>query len=226
MSPCTGNLPFLREVVDHDAVGQTVGGLARVVVDDLVGYLNFQIAEVDFAISIDTWTAGPSALGGNLLHQSDYIVGLLLEKRVEGLRLGRILPVSEANRDGKDELAILYVNADEQSGIFAPAGEVVGTEFCFDLGAIGLSKSALDRGQRNVARSPLDVEFAIGSPFDTLGAGLKHGAEETEVDAVARLDQEGVLVEGKLLLGEKLENAIKVLTQSLRKVGVGERGVL
>ena len=226
MGPCTGNLSFFREVVDHDAIGQTVGCLTGVVVDHLVGDLNFEFAEVDFAIGLDTRTTGPGALSGYLLNQGNHILRLFLQKSVEGFRLGRILPVAETNCHGEDHLTVLGVDAHEQSRIFTTAGEVIGAKLSFHLATVASGKSTLNHADRQVTRPPLDVEFAVLGSFDASCTGFQDRTEEAEVHAIARLDEEGVLIEREFFTCQVLEDGVEVFAESFRKVCVRQRGVL
>jgi hypothetical protein len=72
----------------------------------------------------------------------------------------------------------------------------------------------------------LDIELAIGGVFDAISAGLKHGAEEAKVYAIAGLDEEGVFIEWEFFAGKELKDGIEVFAKRLGKVGVGERCVL
>ena len=117
MCPCARDLTFFRKIVNQDAIGQTIGGFTGIVSNHFIGDIYIQFTEVDLFIGFDARTRG-CTLGGHWLKQSDNILGLLLEKSIEGLGFGGVLPITEANCDGEDSLTILGNHREEEARNF------------------------------------------------------------------------------------------------------------
>jgi hypothetical protein len=224
MGPCARNLTFFREVIDQDAIGQAIGGLARIVSNNLIRGVYIQLTEIDFFIGFNA-RARSSALCSHRLEESNNILRLLLQKSVEGLRIGGIFPVAETDCHREDCLAIIGIYRDEEARIFTTTGEVERTKFGFDFTTIFGYKSTFGNTNGQETRTPLDVEFTSFSAFYAISTDFEYGTEETEVHTITGFDKESVLIEREFFAGEELEDSIEFLAHHLRKVGVGELSI-